>query len=134
MNIRTIAFIGIAFIVTGCAGAALKKEWTARGYSAEDTQLMADQSREYQKRLIEGQMSSNAFNSAPRQVEEARLRALWCNCWRRMKDKCRQKPDGLSAEDKALWSKANAVEMAFASQETTIDVKPNTRLDGDECS
>ena len=89
---------------------------------------------DYKRTLIVGRTSSNAFNSTPYSDAKNRLKAIFCSCAKKLGEKCRQRSDNLSASDKALWLKANAVDMAFASQETSLDTAPAERLDLGECS
>jgi hypothetical protein len=134
MEFRIAMICLVTIAVSGCAGVALKKEWSEkRGYSESEISEVMDQMQPYRKRLIASDMASNRFNTAPRQAEEATLKTVWCNCWKKLKDKCQQSSKGLSQEDRALWLKANAVEMAFAAGETALDARPNTKLDGAEC-
>ena len=121
-------------ILTGCSGAKLKTEWREqRGYSDADSQLAMNQMDEYNKRLIMANQASSRFDSAPMTNEQNRLRTVFCACVKKIGDKCREKPDGLTGADKTLWVKANAVDMAFVASHSAIDPGPAYKIDTSEC-
>ena len=132
--IRVTLLSLMVIAILGCAGAKLKTEMAElRGYSTSEIDEIMSQMDTYKRRLFAARQATNAFDSGRERTEESNLKGLWCNCWKKLQKKCRQRPEGLTGDDRELWLKANAVEMAFASLETSLDTKPNTRLDGDEC-
>jgi len=54
-------------------------------------------------------------NTQNSQVEQ-QLRNVFCNCVKKLGDKCREKPDSLNEQEKQLWAKSNAAEMALKAQ------------------
>ncbi|MBU6375012.1 MAG: hypothetical protein KGQ59_03375 [Bdellovibrionales bacterium] len=136
-----VAGISLLILLGACASEKLKKEWSEqRGYSQEDIASINKQATDggYLHRIISARQKSNAYNTAPKEAEEKNLKNIWCNCWKRLADRCRQKADGLNKQDKELWTKANAVELAFTMAEKNgaipvLDDHNGTTFDGAEC-
>lgn len=131
---HTECIIFILTFVTGCAGAQLKSDWKERrGYSDADIAAIEYQSQGYKVLMMQSGATSNAFNSAPMIQTDNRLRAIFCSCVKKLGQKCREKSDGLAAQDKELWIKANAVDMAILGQRMTWEANPMTVIDPLEC-
>ena len=128
-----IGLIVLAVIMSACAGQQLKSEWTARGYSESDQTLINAQAKEYFRAKFSANQESNAFNSAPRHAFDERMKSIFCACTKKIGDKCRQKPDGLSAEEKSLWVKANAVDMTAVAQSMGFETNAMSKIDPVEC-
>ncbi len=137
MNRKYIVISGLILMnaITGCAVAKLGNEWkNERGYSDGDIDLIRRQFREYSSQMVAATQSSNAFNTAPVTETRNRLRNIFCACAKKLGDKCRQKPDGISPSDKTLWVKANAVDMAMTGLATTWETNGMTLIDPAECN
>lgn len=131
---KKIILLAMAIVLSSCAGQQLKSDWTQkRGYSKADVDLIMAQYKQYSSAYINAEVSSNAFNSTPKAQEENKLRRIFCACVKKLGDKCRQKPEGLSPEDKSLWVKANAVDMTMSSQTTALDYGGPSLVDPAEC-
>jgi hypothetical protein len=123
------AYVALSLVLVGCAGMGLQKTMKEqRGYSDAEVSEIMSAMEPYKRELISAKMESNRFNSAPTIEAEKKLKRIWCACWKKLSDKCRAPSAGLGGAEKELWRNANAVEMAFASQETALDVKANTNL------
>lgn len=122
----------LTVLMSGCAGAQLEKEMKeSRGYSEADIASIEAASKDYKTQINLADMRSNAFNTSARDRNYDSMKAIVCKCFKEIHDKCRGKPDGLTPEQKSLWIKSNAVDMALASQATTFDA--STKIDPDTC-
>lgn len=129
-KLKHVGWILCLTIATGCAGAALQKEWeNERGYSKADIDLVVPHYRAYNRALASAQYASNAFNSAPLHNAENKMKAIYCGCRKQLGDKCQQKPDALDEKQKTLWAKANAAEMALR----TVASASASEIDPAEC-
>jgi hypothetical protein len=132
---RRLLLILLAVVFVGCSGAKLKTEWKDdRGYSDEDIEAAMSKMPEYKKILISGTVYSSRYNNSNEIQADNRLRSIFCSCIKKLGDKCRQKSDGLTGADKDLWIKANAVDMAFASQESSLSSSASKIMDPTECN
>ena len=139
--LKSIVTLSVFSMLTGCAAGQIKKEWIeTRGLTqAETDEIMAKSQEGYVSRIIRANQASNAVNTAPKQEEERKLKTVWCNFWKRLKNKCKEKPEGLSKDDRDLWLKANAIEMAYTMAELNgkipgLETSNRTVFDGDECA
>jgi hypothetical protein len=120
--------------LTSCAGAQLQSDWKEkRGYSDADVQLIMDQYKEYNMMMSSAQVSSNAFNSTPIVEAKGRLKNVFCACVKKIGEKCRKKPESLTSDEKVLWVKANAVDMAYIGKSASFEVSQNPVIDTAEC-
>ncbi len=124
----------LALVMTACAGAKLKKSWKEeRGYADADVSAIETQAEEYLKSLAQAEVSSNAFNNAPVVEYRGRMKSVFCACVKKLGEKCRQKNSGLQGTEKALWIKANAVDMAMVARSTSWETSTLSQIDPDEC-
>ncbi|MBY0471797.1 hypothetical protein K2X30_11575 [bacterium] len=115
-------------LVSGCASMALEKEFKERGYSEKDRQTISEYKNQYNKQLL---LLDSGRTSETAKVEAEKLvRKVWCNCYKKLNDRCRQKPDGLRGNDYTLWAKGNGAELALR----TANESPNPMaLDEAQC-
>lgn len=131
---RTLLLLIIAALLAGCAGAQLKSDWkNKRGYSDQDIDAIMAQYSEYSSDKARATVNSNAFNSAPYEEHRSRMKSIFCACAKKLGDKCREKPDGLSGKDKSLWIKANAVDMDMIGSNASFETNGMSLIDTVEC-
>lgn len=120
----------------GCAGAQLESDMKdERGYSESDVSAIYKQTEKYKAYLLSAQLRSNRFNNASEIAAKEQLRKVWCNCYKKLGDGCRHPSRGIASVDYPVWLGANAVEMTFASQETSFEIaSESTSLDGAFCN
>ena len=127
----------LAISLFGCANIAIKSEFVkTRGYSEADMQDINEQSKAYFDILAKGHTNSNSFNTTEKVNAENRVKAVYCNCQKKLGAKCTSKPEGLSKDDRALWVKSNSAELALAGMSANgnpFDSK-GYRLDPAECN
>ncbi len=133
-NLNKLLSIVSVLFLCGCAGAQLEKEMKeSRGYSEADMAAIREQAKEYKSRYGMAGFKTNRFQSSAEDRVYNDMKAIFCKCYREMKSKCREKPDGLTTEQHALWVKSNAVDLAILSQETALDASVSGKVDPDTC-
>jgi hypothetical protein len=131
---KNLIMLAVVMSLTGCAGAQLETEWKSqRGYSDADIAAIREQFNDYHQSNIVAGMQSNRFNSSPALHSQDRLKSIFCTCYQTIGDKCREKPDGLNSEQRTLWIKANAVDLALLANHTALDPGPAPKVDTAEC-
>lgn len=131
-NIVSI-FIGLA--LAACSSMSLRNQWSTKGYSADDIREIQRYEGGYLDILSRGTAFSNGFDSSERVSAENRIRGIFCSCFKKLGEKCRTKPDGLTDDDKILWAKSNAADSALhASGNMNLPLASSNDLtDGAEC-
>jgi len=123
----------MAATLGACAGQQIQNEWNSRGYSKPDQDAILTQWKVYLQEKLSAERSSNVFNSSPKQEFNARMTKIFCGCYKKIGEKCRQKPDGLSPEEKTLWIKANAVDYNSVGTAMTWETTGMSKIDPVEC-
>ena len=124
----------IALFMSGCATNALKTEWkTVRGYSDADIQRIQAEKADYYLALQAAKQESTPQNTLPYSRVEDRLVKVFCGCYKKLGDRCRQKPAGLAGGDLSLWAKANAVDWVLLTEHNPFTVKPERKIEPAEC-
>lgn len=132
---KILSLIGVLFIL-GCAGAALNKDMKEkRGYTDADITEINAATHPYMEMLSRARTAGNKFNTTEKVNAENRIKSIWCACVKKLGPKCRQKPEGLSADDKAIWLKGNAAERSLMGMAASDDPFSSTpfMLDEAEC-
>lgn len=120
-------------LVSGCAGAQLEKEMKdSRGYSDADVTEIKAAAKDYRTKMTMASFRTNRFTSSAEDRNHDDMKVIFCKCWKEMKSKCREKSDGLTADQHALWLKSNAVDFAIISMESPGSV--SNKIDPDTCS
>ena len=130
---KEIILILLLSVLGACAGQQLQNEWKTRGYEQADQDAITGQWKVYLQEKIQAEYASNRFNTGPIQAFDERLKKIFCACYKKMGEKCRQKPTALSAEDKVLWIKANAVDYTKVGQSMSWETTGMTQIDPVEC-
>lgn len=134
---RKLIFIFSLVFLGGCAGQALKKEMLeTRGYSQSDYNEIEKYRTEYTDVLVKGHNGSSAINSAEKLNAENRIKKIYCACIVKLGEKCRQKPEKLSKEEKIIWNKGNAAELALTGIQALNDPFTSKKffIDDSECT
>ena len=119
---------------TACATRSLKKEWAEkRGYSKDDMALIQETKADYYLEYQAAKKESSPQNSAPIHRVEDKFVKIFCSCYKKLGDKCRQKPEGLSGSDRALWAKANSIDWVLLTEHNPFELKPERKIDPAEC-
>lgn len=122
----------VCLLLAGCSAAKLEKEMTEqRQYTAAEMSAIREQGQVYEERLTPGLFQDLTRDEYERGLAD--MKAIFCKCHKATSGKCRSSSDGLNAEQKALWIKANAVEFAIARvQDRNLGRKVST-IDSDTC-
>lgn len=122
-----------ALTLAGCAGQQLKSDWKdKRGYSEEDINLITEQYKEYAQMTNAAVISRSSVQSVN---ADNRLKSIFCSCVKKMGDQCRTRaPASMNPQDKTLWIKANAVDMAYVGQSMTWETSQHPVIDSAECN
>lgn len=132
---RIVLVLAVLYI-TGCAGMAMKNEFEKqRGYTPEHMAEIEKYRHEYSQILAKGRVHSNAFNATEKVNADNRIKAIFCKCQSKLGEKCRQKPDQLTGEDRILWAKSNGAEYALAGMMANDNPLDSTgfKIDPAEC-
>ena len=123
-------------ILSGCAGQALKAEWTQRGYTDAEIAEVGPYQKSYMEILSQGTVNSNQFNTTEKVNAENRVRTIFCACAKKLKEKCQKKPDGLTGEDRTLCAKANGAESALIGMAAAANPLQTSagKIDTAECN
>lgn len=122
-----ICVLILTISIVGCAQNKIKNEWSAKGYSKEDVKLIENYFGEYYD------MSAAATSGTIMASSTSdKYRRIFCGCYAKLGEKCRENPTGLNAKDKDLWAKSNAAEMASAAHSGSngIDGSPFSSSSG----
>ena len=136
---RTFSFLWgiiglIAFASGGCATNALNREWKSeRGYSDADIQRIQAEKADYYLAYQAARQESSSQNTLPISRVEDRFVKVFCACYKKLGDRCRQKPAGLSGGDLSLWAKANAVDWVLLTEHNPFTLKPERKIESAEC-
>ncbi len=86
--------------------------------------------------LAQGRVNTNAFDSTEKVGAENRVRNIFCNCIKKLGQKCQKKPDGLTGEDRVLWAKSNGAEWALRGMTANDNPFQTSRggVDSAECN
>ncbi len=128
-----ILMLVMAATLGACAGQQMQTEWTSRGYSKPDQDAILAQWKVYLEEKLSAERSSNAFNTSPKHEFNTRMTKIFCACYKKIGEKCRKSPDGLSPEDKALWVKANAVDYTAVGTAMSWETNGMSKIDSVEC-
>lgn len=124
-----VSAFALAALVS-CAGLAVDGLKSSRGYTDSDITEINKYIDEYKMWISSGNMQSNQFNSTPREKALDRVRSIYCSCVRKFgAEKCAKSGAKLTGEDRQIWAKGNAAEMAIK----TSYVQGNT-VDSAECN
>jgi|GEM_PF-3167232 len=134
-----LSLIVISLILAGCASQQLQKEWQARGYTESDKALIMPHFDQYTRQLAAAKTASgNVFMAASQNSGvEQNLQNVFCNCVKKLGDKCRKPSAEVGETDKQLWAKSNGAEMALKAQHNgnlVASVGDAGTVDPDQCS
>lgn len=116
-----------------CSCASLKNDLKAKGYSDADIELIKPHFNLYNRQLITFQPFVGATINA---ATEQNLKTIFCNCYKKHGELCRKPSAELGDQDKTLWAKSNAAEMALKAQnagDITRAMSSVGTLDSDAC-
>lgn len=134
MGMTKYCLVLAVLALSSCAGAQLEKEMKdSRGYSESDMAEIHALAHEYSTSYQYAGMQANRFQSNAQDRVFNDMKAIICRCFREIKSKCREKSDGLTPEQHALWVKSNAADIAILSGHSAIDPGAAPKIDPDTC-
>jgi cell division protein FtsL len=119
----TLLFLLLSFAL-GAAGCATTRRQAleSRGYAAGEVDEIEKQQTEYYNELFYYQQGIGKHNTVQAAATQAKVTSAYCACAKKLGDKCRQRPEGLGAADRAIWVKGNVAEGVLGA----MDKKPDS--------
>lgn len=129
---KNLLMLFLTLSAAGCAGMAIEKEFTERGYSEKDREAISKYRSQYLKQMVDAGVYGNRLSGADRVESEKRVRKVWCNCFKKLGKRCQQKPAGLTGDDYELWAKGNGAEVALRTSNFDRAISESGKGDLDE--
>jgi hypothetical protein len=118
LKIKTLTRLLILSTLTlsGCVNAQLKADYDARNFSERDKKELAEISATQTNELASAQSIGGLYSTYNNtQKTESNLNKYFCNCYKKLGNKCLKNSEGVSEEDRSLWLKSVSAQFTLVS-------------------
>lgn len=115
-KMKSVMLLSFIISLSSCVSSQLNKDYYARNYSTKDEELMTPSRKQFADLLVGGStnlMFASLDNSEGKAQGAKTIQQYYCNCMKKLGDKCLGNSKDIAEENKSLWAKGNSAEMAL---------------------